>query len=433
MSRELIGLLFIIILFFLMAWKTWIGLAMAAVGFAGIWALRGLPQALSIVGSVTFAKVSNYNFTAIPMFLLMGLIIAETDIGAGLYRAANAWLGRIRGGLASATAVACGFLGAICSVSMTGAIIMSKISFPEMAKRKYDRGFACASICAGGPLSIIIPPSMCFIMYGILTENSVGKLFMAGVVPGLILTVLYCIAVDITTRLRPEWGPMGEKTTLKEKFTALKDMIPVFILFIIVLGGIYSGFVSTTESGAIGTIGAVVIALATKQLTWKKLYKCLLNTAMIGSAIFILMAGTFIFSSFLTLSNLPQFLAKFAGGLDAPRFLIILVVMLIYIIMGMFMPDNPIVVLTVPILYPVMVTTIGVDPIWFGVFIVFMVALAQISPPVGMVVYYLAGLTDVPVNKVFKGVMPFLAAMIVSIALIIAFPVICTWLPSIMK
>ena len=217
-------------------------------------------------------------------------------------------------------------------------------------------------------------------------------------------------------------GPHGEKTTLKEKFTALKDMIPVFILFIIVLGGIYSGFVSTTESGAIGTIGAVVIALATKQLTWKKLYKCLLNTAMIGSAIFILMAGTFIFSSFLTLSNLPQFLAKFAGGLDAPRFLIILVVMLIYIIMGMFMPDNPIVVLTVPILYPVMVTTIGVDPIWFGVFIVFMVALAQISPPVGMVVYYLAGLTDVPVNKVFKGVMPFLAAMIVSIVLIIAFP-----------
>ena len=222
MSRELIGLLFIIILFFLMAWKIWIGLAMAAVGFAGIWALRGLPQALSIVGSVTFAKVSNYNFTAIPMFLLMGLIIAETDIGAGLYRAANVWLGRIRGGLASATAVACGFLGAICSVSMTGAIIMSKISFPEMVKRKYDRGFACASICAGGPLSIIIPPSMCFIMYGILTENSVGKLFMAGVVPGLILTVLYCIAVDITTRLRPEWGPMGKRQRSKRNSRRLK-------------------------------------------------------------------------------------------------------------------------------------------------------------------------------------------------------------------
>lgn len=433
MSKELIGLLAIIILFFLMAWRVWIGVAMTAVGFLGIIMLRGLPQALSLLGSVPFAKVGDYSFTAIPMFLLMGLIIAETNIGAGLYNAANAWLGRVRGGLASATAVACGFLGAICSVSMTGAIIMSKIAYPEMKKRNYDDGFACASIGAGAPLSIIIPPSMCFIMYGVLTENSVGKLFMAGVVPGLILMLLYCISVNIVTRIKPEWGPRGEKYSLKEKLKATRQIIPVLVLFLLVLGGIYTGFVSTTESGAIGAIGALIIALVTRQMTWAKFKKCIFNTAMIGSTIWILMSGTFVFSSFLTMSNLPQFLANFAGSLNAPRIVIILFIMLIYIIMGMFMPDNPIVVLTVPILYPVVVTTLGMDPIWFGVFVVFMVSMAQISPPVGMVVYYLGGLTSVPIAKIFRGIMPFLISMIVVVFLIIAFPGICTWLPSIMK
>ena len=433
MSREMIGLLAIVVLFVLMAWRVWIGIAMTAVGFAGIILLRGLPQALSMLGSVPFAKVGDYTFTAIPMFLLMGLIIAETNIGAGLYNAANAWLGRVRGGLASATAVACGFLGAICSVSMTGAIIMSKIAHPEMKKRNYEDGFACAAVAAGAPLSIIIPPSMCFIMYGVLTENSVGKLFMAGIVPGIILMVLYCIAVAIVTRIKPDWGPQGEKFTFREKLHATKQIIPVMILFLLVLGGIYTGFVSTTESGAIGAIGALIIAVVTRQMTWAKLKMCLFNTAMIGSTIWILMSGTFLFSSFMTMSGLPQFLASFAASLNAPNIVIILFIMGIYIIMGMFMPDNPIVTLTVPILYPVVVTTLHMDPIWFGVFVVLMVSMAQISPPVGMVVYYLGGLTGVPISKIFRGVMPFLIAMLIVVVLIIAFPGICTWLPSIMK
>lgn len=433
MSRELIGALAILVLFFLMAWRTWIGIAMAFVGFIGIWLLRSLPQALSIVGSVPFAKVSNYSFTAIPMFLFMGLIIAETDIGAGLYRAANAWLGRVRGGLASATAVACGFLGAICSVTMTGAIIMSKIAYPEMKKRGYEDGFACASIGAGAPLSIIIPPSMCFIMYGILTENSVGRLFISGIVPGLILTVCYCIAVAIVTRLKPDWGPKGDKLTFRQKLAATKDVIPVGILFLLVLGGIYTGFVSTTESGAVGAIGALLIAVFTRQMTWEKLFKCIRQTARIGSAIWILMAGTYIFSSFLTLSNLPQAIAGLATSLHATKYVGILMVVLIYIILGMFIPDNVIVVLTVPILYPVMVNTLGCDPIWFGTFVVFMVSLAQISPPVGMVVYYLGGLTGVPIQKIFRGIMPFLICMIFVVVLMIAFPAISTWLPSVMR
>lgn len=433
MSRELIGVLAIVLLFFLMAWRTWIGVAMAFVGFVGIWVLRGLPQALSVVGSVPFAKVSNYSFTAIPMFLFMGLIIAETNLGAGLYQAANAWLGRVRGGLASATAVASGLLGAICSATQTGAIIMSKIAYPEMKKRNYEDGFACASIGAGAPLSIIIPPSMCFIMYGILTENSVGRLFISGIVPGVILMVLYCIAVAIVTRIRPEWGPRGEKMSFKRKLAESKGIIPVLILFLLVLGGIYTGFVSTTESGAVGAVGALVISVITRQMDFKKLVRCLRQTVRIGSSIWVLMAGTYIFSSFLTLSQLPQSLAGLAVRYNMSQIGGIFFVMLIYIIMGMFVPDNVIVVLTVPILYPIMVNTLGCDPIWFGTFVVFMVALAQISPPVGMVVYYLGGLTGVPIQKVFRGILPFLASMIVVVILLILFPPLSTWLPSIMR
>ena len=433
MSRELIGVIAIVILFVLMLWRCWIGIAMTIVGFIGVWLLRGLPQALSILGSVPFAKCSNYNLTAIPMFLLMGMIIAETSLGAGLYRCANAWLGRVRGGLASATAVASGLLGAICSQTMTGAIIMSKIAYPEMKKRDYEDGFACASIAAGAPLSIIIPPSMCFIMYGILTENSVGRLFISGVVPGLILMVLYCIAVTIVISKKPEWGPRGDKMSLKEKLKATKEVIPVGILFLIVLGGIYSGVVSTTESGAIGAAGALIIALLTKQMTWKKLGDCIKQTARIGASIWILMSGTYVFSAFLTLSNLPQAIASVAAGLNASRYVCIILVMILYLIMGMFIPDNVIVVLTVPILYPVMVTTLGCDPIWFGTFCVFMVAMAQVSPPVGMVVYYLGGLTDVPIQKIFRGILPFLFCMIVVVLLLIFFPALSTWLPSIMR
>lgn len=268
-------------------------------------------------------------------------------------------------------------------------------------------------------------------MYGTIAEQSIGKLFMSGFVPGFILMVCYVIAVSITMRLKPEWGPAGPKRTWRQRLKSVWDILPMVVLFVIVFGGIYGGIFTTTESGAIGAVGAVIIAVLTRQITWKKLAGCIVSTAMISSTILTLMGGTYIFSAFLTQSGLPQAMAALVTSVNLSRIALLLMIMVVYIIFGMFMPDNLIVILTVPILFPI-IQAMGIDPIWFGTFVVFMVAFGQISPPVGMVVYYASALTGESVSKSFAGVMPFLVAMIIVILLIIFFPSICTWLPNTM-
>ncbi|WP_258359816.1 TRAP transporter large permease [Moorella sulfitireducens] len=432
MAPELIGIIGIAVLLVCLASGLWIGFSMALVGFFGIIALRGVTQALNVVGSVPFSTINSYNMTVVPMFLLMGLVISETNIGVGLYRAANSWLGSFRGGLATATTMASGLLGAICSSHMTGTIIMSKIALPEMRKYKYDDGLACGSIAGAAPLSIIIPPSMPFIMYGIITEQSVGKLFMAGVIPGIILMLTYVIIISFVTRRNPKLGPAGEKTSMKEKFSAILDILPMLLLFGLVFGGIYGGFFTTTESGAIGALGAIVIAFASRQLTFKKLRKCIVDTAIITSTILVLLTGTYIFISFITLSKFPFLMASQVQGLNAPDLVIIAAIAGIYIILGMFLPDMPMIVLTIPILYPI-ITALGFDPIWFGMFVVLMQAVGSVSPPVGMVVYLLSGLSKVQINTIFKGVLPFIVGMVFVIILVVLFPPLSTFLPSLMK
>lgn len=433
MSSELIGVLGILVLFGFMATRMWIGFSMALVGFFGIAVLRGsFVQALNVVGSSPFTTINSYTMTVVPMFLLMGLVISETSIGRGLYRAANAWIGSFRGGLAAATTCASGLLGAICSSHMTGTIIMSKIALPEMRKYNYDDRLACGSIAGAAPLSIIIPPSMPFIMYGILTEQSIGKLFMAGVIPGLILLAVYLVMISIATRRNPEMGPAGDKLPLKEKLRATLDILPMVILFLLIFGGIYAGFFTTTESGAIGAAGAIIIAFATREMDLKKLRKCLAETATITSTILILLTGTNIFIAFITMSQLPQFLAGLVNGLNAPYVVLVLAVIAIYLLLGMFLPDMPLIVLTIPIMYPI-ITALGWNPIWFGCLVVFMQALGSVTPPVGMAVYLLSGLADVPVTKIFRGVLPFIAGMVAVIVLIVIFPGLTTFLPGLMK
>lgn len=433
MSSELIGVLGIVVLFLFMATRMWIGFAMALVGFFGIAVLRGgFAQALNVMGSSPFTTINSYTMTVVPMFLLMGLVISETSIGRGLYRAANAWIGHFRGGLAAATTCASGLLGAICSSHMTGTIIMSKIALPEMRKYHYDDRLACGSIAGAAPLSIIIPPSMPFIMYGIITEQSIGKLFMSGVIPGLILLAVYLLMISITTRRNPRMGPAGEKVPLKEKLFTTLEILPMVILFVVIFGGIYAGFFTTTESGAIGAAGAIIIAFVTREMDFQKLKKCLADTATITSTILILLTGTNIFISFITMSQLPQFLAGLVDGLNAPYFVLIAAVIAIYLLLGMFLPDMPMIVLTIPILYPI-ITSLGWDPIWFGCFVVFMQALGSVTPPVGMAVYLLSGLSEVPVNKIFAGVLPFIVGMVVVILLIVIFPDLPVILPNLME
>lgn len=433
MSTEMIGVIGIIVLFIFMATRMWIGFSMALVGFLGIVVLRGgFVQALNVIGSSPFNTINSYTMTTVPMFLLMGLVISETSIGKGLYRAAYAWIGRFRGGLAAATTCASGLLGAICSSHMTGTIIMSKIALPEMRKYQYSDELACGSIAGAAPLSILIPPSMPFIMYGIITEQPIGKLFMAGVIPGLILLAIDLIMINVHTRRNPKAGPAGDRIPMKEKLKTTLEVLPMVILFVVVLGGIYAGFFTATESGAIGAFGAIVIAFAKREMNFKKLVKCLATTATMASTILMLLAGTNIFVAFITMSRLPQFLVGLVAELNAPYLVLVAAVIVIYLILGMFLPDMPLIVLTVPIMYPI-ITALGWNPIWFGCLVVFMQALGSVTPPVGMAVYLLSGLADVSVVKIFKGVVPFIIGMVIVIILVIAFPGIATFLPSMMS
>lgn len=431
MSPELIGLLGVVLLVVLIVLRMWIGTALAVVGFLGILLMRDWTQALSVLGSVPFQNVNNLTITVIPMFTLMGMIIGETNIGRDLFKAANAWIGSLRGGLASATVAACGMLGAITGSHYVGTVIMSKIALPEMRRYNYDDQLATASIAAGAPLSIIIPPSMPMIMYGIITEQPIGKLFMGGLLPGILMIVVFIAFITIYCARKPQMGPKGESTTWAVKFKSLVGIIPMLILFILVLGGIYGGFFTTTESGAVGALGALIIAIVTKQMNGKKFILIMKETLLTVCMVLFLLIGTYIFISFVSLSKLPFFISEFVTGLNAPNWVIVIALAIMYLILGMILPEIPMIVLTIPILFPAL-SAIGFDPVWLCIFVVLMMALGAITPPIGMVVFMMGGLSGVPVTKIFKGVTPFIVCDFIVIALVAIFPQIATFIPSMM-
>lgn len=432
MSNELIGLLGIIVLFIMLACRLWIGSAMALVGFLGILVMRSGLQAITVMGSQPFGTQNNYTMTVVPMFVLMGMVVSKTNIGSGMFKCMNAWIGRFKGGLASATVLASGLLGAITGSHMAGTIIMSKIALPEMKKYDYDEGLASGAIAGGAPLAIIIPPSLPMIMYGIITEENIGQLFIAGIIPGIVLMIVYILIISQwVCRRDPSKAPPGPRTPMKEKLKSIVGLIPIIVLFLLVLGGIYAGWFTTTEAGAVGAFGAILIGFVTRQLNFKKLWECVKESVLLTGTIAIMLIGTNIFIYFISLSKIPFFLSNLVTTLHVPNIVVILVIALMYILLGMFMPDNPMVVLTIPILYPI-IEALGINGIWFGIFVVFMMALGSITPPVGMVVYLLGGLTKIPVNKIFKGVMPFIIGMIIVIVLIVLFPAIVTFLPNLM-
>ena len=363
------------------------------------------------------------------MFTLMGMIIAESTMGTDLYSAAYTWVGRYRGGLASATVVACGVLGAISGSSHVGVLVMSKVALPEMKRNGYDESFAAGSICAGAPLSILIPPSMSFILYGIITENSIGQLFISGIGVGVLQIILYIIMISIMCTLKPNMGPKGPKFPLKVMLKTLLKIIPIILLMILVLGGIYGGFFTTTEAGAVGAFGSILIAFIFRQITVKSMLRAFRETAILGGMIFFLIASTYLFVSFMSLSRLPQALSAFIVGQGLPKWVLSLALIVLYFILGMFLPETPMVLLTIPVFYGALMQ-VGYDPIWLGAFVTKMMAIGSISPPVGMICYTMTGITRIPVDKVFKGVVPFLFVDILILILLIIFPGIATWLPS---
>ena len=432
MSRELIGIIGCLVLIALILLRYWIGAAMALVGFVGVWIISGWPQACSAIASAPYANLSVYVISAVPMFALMGMVISETNIGRDLYRCLYRFTGHRKGGMASATVVASGILGAITGAEDVAAVIMTKIALPQMRDLKYDDELSTAAIAAGSPLAIIIPPSMAFILYALLTQSSSAKLFIGGVIPGVILVIAFSFSIWCVCVRNPALGPVGPKFSLKEKLKSLLGVIPIVILFLLVLGSIYGGICTTTEAGAVGAFGAIVIALVTKQMNFKRLYHVMKEAVKTVGIILFLIAGTYVFIRFLNASRLPQDLTTWVVANFADRRALLLVMVgVLYIILGMVVPQMCIIMLTIPLLWPAM-QAMGFDCLWFGVFVTMFQALGGVTPPIGIIAYMVAGMGGVDAAKTFKGLVPFIITYVIVIALICVFPQLCTWLPGLM-
>ncbi|MFC1863621.1 TRAP transporter large permease [Thermodesulfobacteriota bacterium] len=432
MSPEIAGIAGIVILVLLLLARMWIGLSMAMVGFLGIIFLKGIDGAFGILGTVPYKYVAFYPMSAIPLFIFMAMVISNTGIGASLFKTAHTWLGQFRGGLAMASVMASGGLAAIMGDSVAEVVTMSQIAVPEMKKYNYETKLASGSVAAGGTLGILIPPSLGFILYGILTEQSIGALFMAGILPGILLTLLFMATILIITTLNPSAGPRGPKTGFKEKVVSLKGTWHMLLLFVLIIGGIYGGIFTPTEAGAVGAFGAIVISAISRRLTLKILLESLLEATKITAMIMLLVMGAFILMKFLALSKLPFLLADTISGLMLPSFFVFMGIIVLYIFLGMFLDIFAAIVLTIPVIFP-LVMKMGYDPIWFGVIMVLVMEMGLITPPVGLNVFALAGVTQIPLHTIFRGVLPFVLAMIVCIILLLLFPQIALFLPGLMQ
>jgi C4-dicarboxylate transporter DctM subunit len=429
MSPEISGVIGVGILMLLMFSRMNIGLCMAAIGFFGYAFITGFSGALAMMATTPYSTLSSYNLTALPLFVFMGSVVSTTGMGASLYNTAYAWLGHLKGGLAMATIGACALFAAICGSSTAEAVTIGKIALPEMKRFKYDDALATGSVAAGGTLGILIPPSMGFLMYGIITEQSVGLLFMAGILPGILLAFLFILVIAFMVWRNPALGPAGSNSTPKEKVFSLIATWPTVCLFIIVLGGLYFGFFTPTEGGAVGAFGAILITAANRKLTFKNLVSSVMDAGTTIGMMLILIIGAYIFMKFLTISNLPFALASFVGGLSLSPYIILLVVVIAYLLLGMFLDVMSAIILTTPLIYPVIIA-IGFDPIWFGVIMVILMQMGLITPPVGMEVFVLSTTTNVPMSTIFRGVWPFVGAMLVCILLLTIFPQIALVIPN---
>jgi tripartite ATP-independent transporter DctM subunit len=432
MSREMIGVIGIVAMLVLLALRMPIGIAMLLVGIIGFAWLNGPLAALSALGSYPYSYAAVYDLAVIPLFVLMGNFAAVSGMSRDLFGAAYAWLGHLRGGLASATIVACAGFAAVSGSSVASAVTMGRVCLPEMKRYKYDPGLSTGTVAAGGTLGILIPPSTAFIIYAILTEQSIGRLLLAGLLPGLLLTVLFVITIMIWTRFNPDLGPPGPVATTAERGRALVQAGPMFGVVFASIGGIYAGIFTPSEAAAVGAFLALMLALWRRSLTGGGLADVLLETVKVTSFVFLILIGAFFFGPFLALSGLPEQIAQWLAGLELPRFVILMILIVIYMILGMFLEGYSILVLTLPIVIPI-VKALNYDLIWFGVVMVILLEMGLISPPVGINVFVVKGLVpEVPMGKIFKGIIPFWIAMGVCVMLLIAFPEIALFIPNAM-
>jgi C4-dicarboxylate transporter, DctM subunit len=407
--------------------------AMGIVGFAGVAYKLNFNVAAAMIAQVTYETGLSYSLSVIPLFILMGNFVAHARMSDELYHAAYCFLGHRRGGLAMSTVVACAGFGAICGSSIATAATFTKVAYPSMRKYGYKDTLAAGSIAAGGTLGILIPPSVIMVIYGIMTETSIGKLFAAGIIPGLVATVFLCLAVVWITWRDPEAGPPAEPHSWSERLEALKQVWAVIVLFVLVIGGIYVGAFTATEGAGIGAGGAFLFALARRVLTWKMLIDVLIESARTTSMLFMILIGALLFANFVNYTTMPADLRSFVTQFNVHPTLVIAAICLIYIVLGTAMEELSMILLTVPLFFPVVIG-LGYDPIWFGILVVIVVQIGMISPPVGMNIFVVKNLIrHLSIGDVFRGVTPFTFALIALLALIVAFPGLATWLPGFMR
>ena len=434
MSTNAIAIIGFVALFALMLMRVPVGMAMGLVGVTGFGWIVGSGPALKMIGQTSMRTVTDYNFGVIPMFLLMGAFVSNSGMSRELFRAANSFIGHRKGGLGIATIAACGGFAAISGSSVATAATFSAVAYPEMRRYGYPQSFATGVIAAGGTLGAMLPPSTVLAVYGIITEQDIGKLFIAGIVPGILAMLMYMGTIALLTALWPDYLPAGPRSSWKERMAALSDVWATLVLFIFVVGGLYGlPFLprfTPTEAGGVGAAGAFLIGVLRGRLAGADIRKSLLQATRTAAAVFTVLIGALLFGYFLTITQTPQKVTEFLTALGIGRYGVLALIMLMYLVLGCLMDALAMVILTVPIIFPV-IKELGFDPIWFGIIIVMTVELGLIHPPVGMVVFVIKSvIQDINFSTIFAGVLPFIVTDLIRLVILIAFPIIALWLPS---
>jgi len=433
MTPLTVGLIGIGVLIILLFSRMPIGIVMGLVGFAGATYLIGMDAGLAIVKLVPYTTFASYDLSVVPLFILMGTFAFYAGLSRDLYDTVYKWLGHLPGGLAMATVGACAGFAAISGSSVATAATMGTVALPEMRRYNYSPALATGSIAAGGTIGILIPPSVGFIIYGIITEQSIGKLFLAGFIPGVLEAVFYMTTISILTRRNPLMGPRGPSTSFMEKIASFKNTWVVLLLFLLIMGGLYFGIFTPTEAGGIGAFGAFVFALALRKLNWQVFKSSLVDSAKTTAMIFLILMGAMILGYFLSVSRIPFELSSIIGGLEVNRYIILVGILILLLFLGCVMDSLAILLLTIPIFFPLIIS-LGFDGIWFGVIVVRVCEIGLITPPVGVNVYVIKGIAkDVPMGTIFRGILPFLIADICHVTLLIVVPQLSLFLPGMMK
>ena len=432
MTPTTIGIIGLAFLFIFLILRMPVAIAMLVVGFIGTWVMNGTTPALTSLSGEAFEIVSFFELSVVPLFVLMGNLAGVSGMSKDLYEAAYKWFGHFRVGLASAAIVGCAGFAAMSGSSIAAAVTMGRVALPEMKRFNYGDSLATGAVAAGGTLGILIPPSTGMIIYAILTEQSIGKLFIAGVIPGLLLTSLFLVAIYIVTTLKPELGPAGQKATLSEKIGSLKNAGTIIFIVAITIGGIYFGWFTPVEAAGVGAFLTLTVALLRKNLSWENTKFVVFQTLRTTATVFMILIGAHVFIPFMALSEIPSDLVSFLTSINVGDLGVLIIILVTYVVLGTFLEGLAMLVLTLPIVYP-LILELGLSPIWFGVVVVIVLEMGLISPPVGVNVFVVKGIApDVPMNTIFRGIWPFWFAMGLCLAILVALPELALYLPNTM-